>query len=77
MQAYQHVVDGKIVDGVFLGAGDSTAWTFKYNWGGNAGEYYILRWLKDSPKTGRMGKRQGEFPVLDDRDWVGFLKVTG
>lgn len=79
VQAYQHVVNDKIVDGAFLGAGNSTTWSFKYNWGGNAGEYYLLRWVKNPTGAGQLKERQegGEFPVLDDRDWVGYLKVVG
>jgi len=79
VQAYQHRVGGALADGIFLGAGNSTTWTFKYNWGGNAGEYYIVRWLENPVMLNRVGnvRRQGEFPVLDDRDWVGYLKVAG
>lgn len=54
-----------------MGAKSSTTWKYKYNWGGNAGEYYILRWLD---KAGMMKKRQ-DMPVPDDRDWIGFLKI--
>jgi hypothetical protein len=68
-----------VIDGTFLGAGNSTTWTFKHNWGGNAGEYYILRWVQDPGMVGRVGnlKRQDGFPVIDDRDWVGYLRVMG
>ncbi|KAK7182323.1 hypothetical protein DPSP01_002376 [Paraphaeosphaeria sporulosa] len=49
-------------------------WKFKSNWGGNAGQYYLVRWAGGE---GEM-KRQvgGEPPVVDDRDWVGYLKVV-
>jgi hypothetical protein len=57
----------------------SSTFKFKYNWGGNAGEYYIVRWLENGErieerKKGK--KRQEGFPILDDRDFEGFLKVV-
>ncbi|KAF9729245.1 hypothetical protein PMIN06_000146 [Paraphaeosphaeria minitans] len=65
---------------VYLGAeGDRGAaglkWTFKSNWGGNAGQYYLVRWA--GAEEGE-AKRQagGEPPVVDDRDWDGYLKVV-
>lgn len=73
MQAYSR--DGS----VYLGAEgrDETVgleWAFKSNWGGNAGQYYLVRWAGD----GEDKKRQvgGEPPVVDDRDWAGYLKVV-
>jgi hypothetical protein len=74
VQAYRH--EGASTSAMFLGARNSTTWWFKYNWGGNAGEYYIVRWLEDAGKAGALAKRQGGFPVLDDRDWVGYLRVV-
>ncbi|KAF2870762.1 hypothetical protein BDV95DRAFT_607895 [Massariosphaeria phaeospora] len=78
VQPYAHYINGQKQAGVFLGAGNSTTWNFKYNWGGVVGEYYLLR-LADATMTktarGTLRKRQ-DFPVLDDRDWVGFLKVV-
>jgi hypothetical protein len=49
-------------------------WAFKSNWGGNAGQYFLVRWLGED---GKEEKRQagGDPPVVDDRDWVGYLKV--
>ncbi|KAF2267200.1 hypothetical protein CC78DRAFT_92692 [Lojkania enalia] len=88
---YSHSLEGVMQEGVFLGAKNTTTWTFKFNWGGNAGEYYLLRllgaadWnrenrLEAEGKRMRWGKRQnGTFPPLtfppDDRDWMGFLKI--
>lgn len=69
---------------VYLGAeGEGTVdvdaglrWGFKSNWGGNAGQYWLVRWVGG----GGMGeeKRQVgmEPPVVDDRDWVGELRVV-
>jgi hypothetical protein len=76
VQPYAHFVDGTRVPGVFLGTRNSTSWKYKFNWGGNAGEYFILRWLQAGEGKVGMQKRQ-DFPVIDDRDYVGFLKVLG
>lgn len=75
---FAHFVDGKMVEGVFLGAGDRTRAWFRYNWGGNAGEYYLVRLEGGVGGLGmdkRIEKRQG-FPALDDRDWRGYLRVV-
>lgn len=75
VEPFAHSVNGTRQPGVFLGVGDSTTWFFKYNWGGNAGEYYLLRLLgRDGSSSKR--KRQ-QFPTPDDRDYTGFLKVVG
>ena len=75
IQPYAHVVNGTRLPGVFLGAGSSTQWFFKHNWGGNAGEYFLLRWLEDGGKEVKEKRQEG--PVIDDRDWVGYLKIEG
>ncbi|KAF2684233.1 hypothetical protein K458DRAFT_487689 [Lentithecium fluviatile CBS 122367] len=86
VQAYHHIgADGIEGKDVYFGARGRTGWAFKYNWGGNAGEYYLVRWIGEGKGLTRRGegtkegleKRQGEFPVLDDRDWVGLLRVVG
>lgn len=76
MQPYARVVNGTKVPGVFLGAKESTRWFFKNNWGGNAGDYFLLRWQEEA-EAGKMegnGKRQSG-PIVDDRDWYGYLKI--
>ncbi|KAF2275409.1 uncharacterized protein EI97DRAFT_73904 [Westerdykella ornata] len=86
VEAYAHYDEsGKRVEGVFLGAAGKTEVALKYNWGGNAGEYYLVR--LNGGVEGLVGgeiekgegkeKRQDGFPVLDDRDWTGFLKIVG
>lgn len=82
VEAYAHYdEDGKKVEGVFLGAAGKTEVALKYNWGGNAGEYYLVR--LNGGVEGLVGgtkakdKRQDGFPVLDDRDWTGFLRIVG
>lgn len=62
---------------MYLGAQGRTGWNFKFNWGGNAGEYYLVRLRPAEVEKRGVQKRQGGFPVIDDRDWVGFLKVLG
>ena len=80
-EPYAHFVNGTRVPGVFLGREGSTRWFYKYNWGGNAGEYYLLRWLKQGGRVNGTGVGKGrekrQFPVLDDRDWTGYLRVVG
>jgi hypothetical protein len=75
-------VDGKRVEGVFLGAEGSTEITFRHNWGGNAGEYYLVRlkagfgdWGSGSGKE-RVVRRQDGFPNIDDRNWEGYLRIV-
>ncbi|KAF2119782.1 hypothetical protein BDV96DRAFT_568203 [Lophiotrema nucula] len=81
IEPYAHFVNGVQQDGVFLGAKNTTTWTYKFNWGGNAGEYYLLRLLGVMPKGTVHVKRQdggGRPPVTfppDGTDWTGFLKV--
>ncbi|KAF2009281.1 hypothetical protein BU24DRAFT_468256 [Aaosphaeria arxii CBS 175.79] len=81
VETYDHVyVNGSTkVEGVYLGAEGNTRWRFKFNWGGNAGEYYLVR--LDEEAEGTLDRRQdggpGVFPPIDDRDFVGFLKVVG
>jgi len=70
---FAHWENGTRVPGVFLGAKSSTRWKYKHNWGGNAGEYFLLRWLEEQAG---LNKRQ-DGPIVDDRDWVGYLKVIG
>ncbi|KAF1949011.1 hypothetical protein CC80DRAFT_281604 [Byssothecium circinans] len=74
VQPYAHFVNGTRVPGIFLGTKGSTSWKYKFNWGGNAGEYYILRWLAKGSGGEDLRTRQ-DFPVIDDRDYVGFLKL--
>ncbi|KAF1994195.1 hypothetical protein P154DRAFT_582025 [Amniculicola lignicola CBS 123094] len=72
VEPFVHYVDGVQQPGIFLGARNSSTWNFKFNWGGNAGEYYLLR--LSSPAATKA--RRQDFPVLDDRDWTGFLKIA-
>jgi hypothetical protein len=80
VEGYAHYVGGKRVEGVFLGAAGRTEIMFRYNWGGNAGEYYLVRLNGGVGGLGKRRslrqKRQAGFPVLDDRDWTGFLKIV-
>jgi hypothetical protein len=72
VQAYTR--DGTVYIGAegVNGAG-GLKWAFKSNWGGNAGQYYLVRWMGDGEEKRQAG---GEPPVVDDRDWVGYLKVV-
>ncbi|KAF2652956.1 hypothetical protein K491DRAFT_695112 [Lophiostoma macrostomum CBS 122681] len=79
-QPYAHTTNGTRLPGTYLGVKGSTTWFFKYNFGGNAGEYYLVRWgggYDGLVEGGRKMKRQddGGFPQLDDRDWTGWLRV--
>lgn len=69
-----------------MGAKGGTVWGFKFNWGGNAGEYYLVRLREEGwdvkrtwggRRRGVERRQDGGFPVIDDRDFVGFLKVVG
>lgn len=67
--------DGDVNGGVGrIEEGSSTEWAFKHNWGGNAGEYFLVRWRGEVVEEKGKGKRQDP-PVVDDRDWVGYLRV--
>lgn len=80
IEPYAHYINGERVSGVFLGAKGKTNWFFKYNWAGNAGEYYLVRLAGGAEGlrggSRKLGKRQ-DFPTLDDRDWNGFIKIVG
>lgn len=65
-------------EAVYLGAEGNNGvaglkWMFKSNWGGNAGQYYLVRWEGHQDEKRQAG---GEPPIVDDRDWVGYLKVV-
>ncbi|KAF2737393.1 hypothetical protein EJ04DRAFT_521143 [Polyplosphaeria fusca] len=84
IEPFAHIVNGTQQPGVYLGARNTTTWTFRYNWGGNAGEYFLLRLMGVMGKEAtRTVERRQEFtppPISfppDDRDWVGFLRVVG
>lgn len=72
---YARVQNGTRVGGVYIGWEGRVRWVYKHNWGGNAGEYFLVRLAGEEG----MGKRQdgGGGPSVDDRDWVGWLRVEG
>ncbi|KAI0133459.1 hypothetical protein BJ170DRAFT_715491 [Xylariales sp. AK1849] len=63
VEPYRHSVNGTQQPGIFLGLGNITTWLFKYNWAGNAGEYYLLRLL-------------GPLSDIAEGDVTGFLKIN-
>lgn len=70
-----HYIDGKKVDGIFLGAAGKTEIFLKYNWGGNAGEYYLVRLNGGLVGQEKAGMEKRQFPTLDDRDWNGYVRI--
>jgi hypothetical protein len=78
VELYSHSIDGVKQEGVFLGANGHTTWFLKHNWGGNAGEYYLVRLaggIEALQSTSDMKKRQDGFPQIDDRDSSGYLRI--
>lgn len=78
VELYSHSIDGVKQPGVFLGANGQTTWNLKHNWGGNAGEYFLVRLaggVEGLHGGSEMRKRQEGFPIIDDRDATGYLKI--